>query len=95
MRYFTIIMVVIALLSGCNRVKEAIPQEKAQQATEKAETQYRRELEEIRKNLNKGDIKIKLKRDAKGGYNWEITGKDAQEVLRTNEQLRKRLETAQ
>jgi predicted secreted protein len=47
-------------------------------------------LDEIKKSL-KGDVKIKLKKEGKGGYSWEITGKDAQEVLKTNEALRKKL----
>lgn len=55
-----------------------------------ADMQYEKELEEIKKSL-KGDIKIKLKKDAKGGYSWEITGKDANEVLKANETLKKRL----
>lgn len=47
-------------------------------------------MEEIRKSL-RGDLKIKLKRDGKGAYMWEITGKDTQEVLKANEILRKKL----
>ena len=54
-----------------------------------AETQYKNELDEIRKSI-KGETKIKVKRDAKG-YSWEITGKDPQEVLKANDALRKRL----
>ena len=38
------------------------------------------------------EIKIKLKKDVKGGYGWEIAGKDAQEILKANELLRKRLD---
>ncbi|MCX8021870.1 MAG: hypothetical protein N2745_03765 [Syntrophorhabdaceae bacterium] len=54
------------------------------------EVRYSKELEEARKSL-KADIRIKLKKDAKGGYSWEITGKDAREVLKANETLRKGL----
>jgi hypothetical protein len=53
--------------------------------------QYRKELDEIRKNI-RGDVKIKLKRDGKGDfYTWEVSGKDANEVLRANEILSKKL----
>ncbi len=60
------------------------------QESETAEAQYKKEMEEIKKSL-KGDIKVKLKRDGKGAYTWEITGKDTQEVLKANETLRKKL----
>jgi hypothetical protein len=54
--------------------------------------QYRKELEEIRKNI-RGEVKIKLKRDGKGDvYSWEISGKDPSEVLRANEILSKKLD---
>jgi hypothetical protein len=55
-----------------------------------ADVRYEKELDEIKKSL-KGDVKIKLKKEVKGGYGWEITGKDAQEVLKANEALRKKL----
>ena len=53
------------------------------------EVQNKNELDEIRKSI-KGETKIKVKKDAKG-YSWEITGKDAQEVLKANDTLRKKL----
>lgn len=53
------------------------------------ENQYKKELDEIRKSIQ-GEVKVRLKKDGKG-YSWEISGKDAQEVLKTNEALRKRL----
>ena len=57
---------------------------------EAADVQYKKEMDEIKKSL-KSDLKIKLKRDGKGAYVWEITGKDPQEILKANEVLRKRL----
>ena len=51
---------------------------------------YQKELDEIKKSL-KGDVKIKLKKESKGGYSWEVTGKDAQEILKANDALRKKL----
>jgi predicted secreted protein len=47
-------------------------------------------MDEIKKSL-KGEVKIKLKKEGKGGYSWEIRGKDAQEILKANEILRKKL----
>lgn len=92
MRIFSILFVSFLLLA-CARPQEA-PVNPKSTPGEAVESQYKKEMEEIRKNL-KGDIKIKLKRDGKGAYAWEITGKDTQEVLKANEALRKRLADAQ
>jgi hypothetical protein len=59
-------------------------------AQDRPADQSSRDLEELKKNL-KGDVRVKLKKDGKGGYSWEISGRDAQEVLKTNEVLKKRL----
>ena len=85
---FTIFMVLFLFVS-CNKAPE-VPS--AAKATDDRNTEALRvkEMEEIKKSL-KGDIRVKLKKDGKGGYSWEITGKDVQEVMKANETLRKRL----
>jgi hypothetical protein len=88
MRFFTIFLVFFVLIS-CNKGTDVPLQQKASEG-QGMEVQYQKELDEIKKSL-KGDVKIKLKKEGKGGYSWEITGKDAQEVLKTNDALRKRL----
>lgn len=37
------------------------------------------------------EVKIRLKRDGKDNYSWELSGSDADEILKINEKLRKRL----
>lgn len=37
------------------------------------------------------EVKIKLKRDGKDHYSWEISGSDVNQILNVNETLRKRL----
>jgi len=37
------------------------------------------------------EVKIRLKRDGKDGYSWELSGSDADQILKVNEKLRKRL----
>ncbi|MGQ9646078.1 MAG: hypothetical protein ACUVWO_06000 [Thermodesulfobacteriota bacterium] len=37
------------------------------------------------------EVKIKLKRDSKNDYSWEISGSDVNEILKVNERLRKQL----
>jgi len=37
------------------------------------------------------EVKIKLKKDGKDSYSWELTGSDVDQVLKVNEKLRKQL----
>jgi hypothetical protein len=79
----------LTLFFACSKAPEsAIPKPSPELQNEE---QYRRELDDIRKTI-KGETKIKLKKDGKGDfYSWEISGKDANEVLKANETLTKRL----
>lgn len=47
-------------------------------------------MDEIKKGI-RGDIKIKLKKDGEGAYSWEISGKDARGVTKTNSILSKKV----
>lgn len=38
------------------------------------------------------EVKIKLKKDGKDSYSWELTGSDVDQLLRVNERLRRQLE---
>ncbi|MCX5812153.1 MAG: hypothetical protein NT178_06365 [Proteobacteria bacterium] len=83
------IILLIFLLVSCSKgtdvtIKQGVADDKNN------ETQYKKEMDDIKKTL-KGEVKIKLKKDGKGGYSWEIAGKDAQEVLKANDILRKKL----
>ena len=46
------------------------------------------ELQQIKP---KKPVKIKLRRSAKDDYTWELTGDDADEIVRTDKKLRKML----
>lgn len=37
------------------------------------------------------EVKIKLKKDGKESYSWELSGSDVNEILKVNEKLRKQL----
>jgi hypothetical protein len=37
------------------------------------------------------EVKIKLKRDGKDAYSWEISGSDVNQILKVNEKLKKQL----
>jgi len=38
------------------------------------------------------EVKIKLKKDGKDSYSWELTGSDVDQLLKVNGKLRKQLE---
>jgi hypothetical protein len=89
MRAISIILVLgMFLITGCNhRADVGEPPKEAPAVTPE---QYQKELEDIKKGI-RADTKIKLKKDGKGSYSWEIQGKDAQEVLKVNDTLKKKL----
>ncbi len=87
MKFFALLVAFLVFLA-CSRSAEITSSNPSD--TGQKEEQYRKEMEEIRKTI-KGEVKIKLKKDGKGAYTWEITGKDAQEVLKANDVLAKRL----
>jgi hypothetical protein len=37
------------------------------------------------------EVKIRLKRDGKDNYSWELSGSDADQILKVNEKLRKKV----
>jgi hypothetical protein len=37
------------------------------------------------------EVKIKLKRDGKDNYSWELSGSDVDQILKVNEKLKKQL----
>jgi hypothetical protein len=87
MRFFATIAI-LALLAGCTGATDVTPGKKADESQKDAT--YQKEMDELRKSI-RSDVKIKLKKDGKGSYSWEIQGKDPQEVLKVNETLRKKL----
>lgn len=74
-------------VSGCTRQAPVAEVDKQQAASD---AQCRKEMDEIKKSI-RGDIKIKLKKDGEGAYSWEISGKDARGVTKTNSILSKKV----
>ncbi|MBP1748827.1 MAG: hypothetical protein H6Q52_1366 [Deltaproteobacteria bacterium] len=87
MRICLILVVMIGPLSGCTRPTTVNEIEKTRPVSD---AQYRKEMEEIKKNM-RGDVKIKLKKDGKGAYSWEISGKDPYEIIKNNNILSKKI----
>jgi hypothetical protein len=88
MARITIFVALLLILCSCSKAPDLSVTGKTSEGTR--EEQYKKEMDEIRKSI-KGDVKIKLKKDGKGVYSWEIAGKDPQEILKANDTLRKKL----
>jgi outer membrane biogenesis lipoprotein LolB len=89
MAFYTITLSLLLFVFSCSRPQELNPPKPVQEAVK--EDQYKKELDEIRKTI-KGEVKIKLKKDGKAdSFSWEISGKDANEVLKANEILTRKL----
>jgi len=52
-----------------------------------------KQVPEIQEIKPEKTVKIKLKRNAKDDYSWEINGDDAEEVVNADKRLRKGLKT--
>lgn len=59
-------------------------------AVEKDGFQFKKQPE-LQQVKPKKPVKIKLKRSAKDDYTWELTGDDADDIIRIDKKLRKML----
>jgi len=50
-----------------------------------------KKLPELQQVKPQKPVKIKLRRSAKGTYTWELTGDNADEIIKTDRRLRKLL----
>ncbi|MCS7280436.1 MAG: hypothetical protein NZ583_02240 [Desulfobacterota bacterium] len=86
--FFVVFLIALLIFFGCERAKDLVNRQKPEEKI--TQTSYEKQIEELKKSL-KADIKIKVKRDGKGNYSWEIQGRDVNEVLKVNEILKRRL----
>ena len=49
------------------------------------------EKEKVERTLPPPEVKIRLKKDAKDSYSWELSGSDVDQILRVNEKLKRQL----
>ena len=49
------------------------------------------EKEKMERSQPPPEVKIRLKKDGKDGYSWELSGSDVDQILKVNEKLRKQL----
>lgn len=83
-----LISLIIFLILGCEG-KTITPEKKIENQTP---PKVIIEKEKLDKEENfKPEVKIKLKRDGKDNYSWEISGSDPDEILKVNEKFRRKL----
>jgi len=49
------------------------------------------EKEKMERTQPPPEVRIKLKKDGKDSYSWELSGSDVDQILKVNEKLRKQL----
>jgi len=49
------------------------------------------EKEKMERSQPPPEVKIRLKKDGKDGYSWELSGSDVDQILKVNEKLKKQL----
>lgn len=88
MKQIIVVSVLLVFMAACDgkpsssqKISEGLPAPKVIVEKEKAE-----KAEPL-----PPEVKIKLKRDGKDNYSWELSGSDADEILKINEKLRKKL----
>jgi hypothetical protein len=85
---FIVIMVLIPLLIACG--KDSLPPQSKSENPPIPKVVVEKEKTEKQQPLPP-EVKIKLKKDGKDSYSWELTGSDVEQVLKVNEKLRKQL----
>lgn len=86
-KIFLIMFVTCLVFPGCSPKAQA-PETEGSRAL--SDAQYKKEMDEMKKSI-KGDIRIKLKKDGKGAYTWEISGRDPHQIINANQVLNRRV----
>jgi len=87
-RRFPITVLIALLVTACEG-KSLPPQGKSESPSVPKVIVEKEKVE--REEPLSPEVKIKLKRDGKDSYSWEISGSDVNQVLKVNEKLRKQL----
>lgn len=88
MKHIIVLCVLLTIIVACDG-KGSSPQEKPEGLSV---TKVAVEKEKVQKEEPPPpEVKIKLKRDGKDNYSWELSGSDVNELLKINEKLKKQL----
>jgi hypothetical protein len=88
MKRFVLIFVVIILLNSFLIAHGASPPPPPQG---KSQTSSVQQISSLAQAKPKKPLKIKLKRDSKAEYSWEINGESVDDIINTDRKLRKGL----
>jgi len=87
-KILVVLIVLISCLVACE--KESPPREIQSETASVPKVVLEKERVEKEKPLPP-EVKIKLKRDGKDSYSWELAGSDVDQILKVNEKLRRQL----
>jgi hypothetical protein len=87
-KIFIISMVLIFFLIACE--KKSVPSQYKSESPLVPKVIVEKEKVEKVQPLPP-EVKIKLKKDGKDSYSWELTGSDVDQILKVNEKLNKQL----
>ncbi len=81
-------IVFVFFLAGCE--KKSFPPQAKSENPSAPQVVVEKEKAERERPLPP-EVKIKLKKDGKDSYSWELSGSDVDQILKVNEKLRKQL----
>ena len=87
-RIFLLSLLISLFVAGCES-KPLSPQGKPEPPSVSKVILEKERME--REEFAPPEVKIKLRRDGKDNYSWEINGSDVNQILKVNEKLRKQL----
>ncbi len=91
MKKILAIFLLLAFIVACESKSSSPPPELKPSTPAKITPKITVEREKKEVEPLSPEVKIKLRRDGKDNYSWELSGSDADEILKINEKLRKRL----
>ena len=83
-----VLLLAAVLVTSCGGNPSSSPDKPGTAATTKAIVEKEKDQ---REDPLPPEVKIRLKRDGKDNYSWELSGSDADEILKVNEKLKRRL----
>jgi len=87
-KILTVLAALIFFLIACE--KKSLPPQGKLESPSVPKVMVEKEKVEKEQPLP-SEVKIKLKKDGKDSYSWELTGSDVDQILKVNEKLRKQL----
>ncbi len=87
-KIFIVYVVLIFFLIACEK-KSVPPQDKSESPSVPKVIVEKEKVEKVQPLPP--EVKIKLKKDGKDSYSWELTGSDVDQILKVDEKLSKQL----